>query len=59
MHTNAAFNMTEYSTINHVNDSERHLDGFECRFVHLEEQMKDGIMGKRALLILSYLILGS
>lgn len=31
VHTNAAFNMTEYSTINHVNDSDRQLDGFGCR----------------------------
>lgn len=35
MHTNAAFNMTEYSTINHVNDSERQLNGFGCRVVNM------------------------
>lgn len=39
VHTNAAFNMTEYSTINHVNDSERHLREMDLGsgFVHMEE----------------------
>lgn len=37
MHTDVAFNMTEYSTINHVNDPERQLDGFGCGFAHMEE----------------------